>query len=203
MAAPRSSSTSRPVTANRLRQPGAKDPDELRRRGNAGPGRAFARWCFTVECDSPRRWAAAFSDPVASTGRDDRELAVGGGPARISPSSTPWAVPHASSPAAASHSSRPSIGIAEVVIPRPTPVGRAIERSVTARARSRRRGRGAHLHRLLPPCRDCKADRKVGMASSGSEQALGGRNHPGGSSSDRIWWACSFSCPPPWHDADR
>ena len=24
---------------------------------------AFARWCFTVECDSPRRWAAACSDP--------------------------------------------------------------------------------------------------------------------------------------------
>jgi hypothetical protein len=26
--------------------------------------RAFARWCFTVECDRPRRWAAAFSDPA-------------------------------------------------------------------------------------------------------------------------------------------
>jgi hypothetical protein len=23
--------------------------------------RAFARWCFTVECDRPRRWAAALS----------------------------------------------------------------------------------------------------------------------------------------------
>ena len=29
--------------------------------------RAFAKWCFTVECDRPRLWAAAFSDPVAST----------------------------------------------------------------------------------------------------------------------------------------
>jgi len=26
--------------------------------------RAFARWCFTVECDRPRRWVAAFSDPA-------------------------------------------------------------------------------------------------------------------------------------------
>ena len=26
--------------------------------------RAFARWCLTVECDRPRRWAAAFSDPA-------------------------------------------------------------------------------------------------------------------------------------------
>jgi hypothetical protein len=25
---------------------------------------AFARWCFTVECDIPRRWAAAYSDPA-------------------------------------------------------------------------------------------------------------------------------------------
>ena len=26
--------------------------------------RALARWCLTVECDSPRRWAAAYeSDP--------------------------------------------------------------------------------------------------------------------------------------------
>ena len=25
------------------------------------------RWCFTVECARPRRWAAAFSDPAAST----------------------------------------------------------------------------------------------------------------------------------------
>ena len=29
--------------------------------------RAFARWCFTVECDRPRRWAAAFSDPATRT----------------------------------------------------------------------------------------------------------------------------------------
>ena len=29
--------------------------------------RAFARWCFTVECDRPRRWAAAFSDPADKT----------------------------------------------------------------------------------------------------------------------------------------
>ncbi len=28
---------------------------------------AFARWCFTVECDRPRRWAAAFSDPATRT----------------------------------------------------------------------------------------------------------------------------------------
>jgi hypothetical protein len=28
--------------------------------------RAFARWCFTVEWDRPRRWAAAFSDPATS-----------------------------------------------------------------------------------------------------------------------------------------
>jgi len=29
--------------------------------------RAFARWCLTVECDRPRRWAAAFSDPATRT----------------------------------------------------------------------------------------------------------------------------------------
>lgn len=29
--------------------------------------RAFARWCFTVECERPRRWAAAFSDPASIT----------------------------------------------------------------------------------------------------------------------------------------
>ncbi len=29
--------------------------------------RAFARWCFTVECDRPRRWAAAFSEPATRT----------------------------------------------------------------------------------------------------------------------------------------
>ena len=29
--------------------------------------RAFARWCFTVECDKPSRWAAAFSDPATRT----------------------------------------------------------------------------------------------------------------------------------------
>ena len=29
--------------------------------------RAFARWCFTVECESPRRWAAPFSDPANRT----------------------------------------------------------------------------------------------------------------------------------------
>jgi hypothetical protein len=29
--------------------------------------RAFARWCFTVECDRPSRWAAAFSDPESRT----------------------------------------------------------------------------------------------------------------------------------------
>jgi hypothetical protein len=34
--------------------------------------RAFARWCLTVECDRPRRWAAAFSDPGASPMREDR-----------------------------------------------------------------------------------------------------------------------------------
>ena len=26
--------------------------------------RAFARWCFTVECSRPSRWAAAFSAPL-------------------------------------------------------------------------------------------------------------------------------------------
>ena len=50
--------------------------------------RAFAKWCFTVECDRPRRWAAAFSDPATRTaattptsrsgarsaGRDDRRV---------------------------------------------------------------------------------------------------------------------------------
>jgi hypothetical protein len=29
--------------------------------------RAFARWCFTVECDRPSGWAAAFSDPATRT----------------------------------------------------------------------------------------------------------------------------------------
>jgi len=29
--------------------------------------RAVARWCFTVECERPRRWAAAFSDPATRT----------------------------------------------------------------------------------------------------------------------------------------
>jgi len=29
--------------------------------------RAFARRCFTVECDRARRWAAAFSDPATRT----------------------------------------------------------------------------------------------------------------------------------------
>ena len=38
---------------------------------------------------------------------------------------TQVSVPHASRLAANSHSSRPSIGIRQVVIPRPTPVGRA------------------------------------------------------------------------------
>ena len=50
--------------------------------------RAFARWCFTFECDRPRRWAAAFSDPATrsaattptsrpvarSADRDDRRV---------------------------------------------------------------------------------------------------------------------------------
>ena len=41
--------------------------------------RALARWCFTVECDRPRRWAAAFSDPAtrtASTTRTSRSVAT-------------------------------------------------------------------------------------------------------------------------------
>ena len=29
--------------------------------------RAFARWCFTVECDGPNWWAAAFSGPATRT----------------------------------------------------------------------------------------------------------------------------------------
>ena len=29
--------------------------------------RAFAKWCLPVECDKPRRWATAFSDPAART----------------------------------------------------------------------------------------------------------------------------------------
>ena len=28
---------------------------------------ALARWCFTVECDRPRLWAAAFAEPAAIT----------------------------------------------------------------------------------------------------------------------------------------
>jgi hypothetical protein len=50
-----------------LRQPRDEDPHELRRRLGASLDRAFARWCFTVECDRPRRWAAAFSNPAART----------------------------------------------------------------------------------------------------------------------------------------
>ncbi len=30
--------------------------------------RAFAKWCLTVECDRPRRWAAAFSEPAGEPG---------------------------------------------------------------------------------------------------------------------------------------
>ena len=41
--------------------------------------RAFARWCLTVECDKPRRWAAAFSDRRRGPRRPRRPL----GPSRI------------------------------------------------------------------------------------------------------------------------
>jgi hypothetical protein len=40
--------------------------------------RAFARWCFTVECDRPRRWAAAFSDPGNEDPGDHPDLTVCG-----------------------------------------------------------------------------------------------------------------------------
>ena len=49
---------------------------------------AFARWCFTVECDRPSRWAAAFSDPATGTAattptsRSVARLAVEPGPFR-------------------------------------------------------------------------------------------------------------------------
>ena len=66
--------------------------------------RAFARWCLTVECDRPRRWAAAFSDPATRTAATTHDLAIGG-------ASGGAAGPHASRLAAASHSSRPSIGM--------------------------------------------------------------------------------------------
>jgi hypothetical protein len=38
--------------------------------------RAFARWCFTVECDRPRRWAAALLRPGLKDRGDDADLAV-------------------------------------------------------------------------------------------------------------------------------
>ena len=50
--------------------------------------RAFARWCFTVECDRPSRWAAAFSDPATRTAattptsRSVARPALAGRPAR-------------------------------------------------------------------------------------------------------------------------
>ena len=50
--------------------------------------RAFARWCLTVEWDSPRQWAAAFSDPATRTAattptsRSVARPAAGGRPAR-------------------------------------------------------------------------------------------------------------------------
>ena len=69
--------------------------------------RALARWCFTVECDSPRRCAAAFSDPAAMTATttaSSRSVAV---PPETSTSRRPGS--QASRLAAASHSSRPSI----------------------------------------------------------------------------------------------
>ena len=69
--------------------------------------RAFARWCFTVECDRPSRSAAAVLRAGRDDGGDDRELAVGGGPAGTSARPRPGS--HASRLAAASHSSRPSI----------------------------------------------------------------------------------------------
>ena len=36
--------------------------------------RALARWCFTVECDTPRRWAAAFSGLVRNREGQRQEL---------------------------------------------------------------------------------------------------------------------------------
>jgi hypothetical protein len=47
--------------AFRFRQARGEDPHELRL------DCAFAKWCFTVECGRPRRWAAASSDPTTST----------------------------------------------------------------------------------------------------------------------------------------
>jgi hypothetical protein len=41
--------------------------------------RAFARWCFTAECDKPSVWAAAFSDP-ATNGRNYADLTIGRAP---------------------------------------------------------------------------------------------------------------------------
>ena len=42
------------------------------------PHRAFARWCFTVECDSRRRWAAALLRPGDEDRCDDADLRIRG-----------------------------------------------------------------------------------------------------------------------------
>jgi hypothetical protein len=48
---------------------------------DSGLDRAFARWCFTVERDRPRRWAAAFSDAArtAATTPTSRSVARSAG----------------------------------------------------------------------------------------------------------------------------
>jgi len=59
-----------------LRQPLRHDPHQLRRRLGPTLDRAFARWCLTVECDRPRRWAA--SRPRQARGTASRRLAAWG-----------------------------------------------------------------------------------------------------------------------------
>lgn len=45
-------------------QPRSQDPHQLRGRRRPTQHRAFAKWCFTVECDRPSLWAALYEpDP--------------------------------------------------------------------------------------------------------------------------------------------
>ena len=55
------------IGTHRLGQPRAKIHTSCAVVSAPTLDRAFARWCFTVECQRPRRWAAAFSEPARTT----------------------------------------------------------------------------------------------------------------------------------------
>ena len=67
----------------RLRQPRGQDPDELSRRLRPHLGSRVRQVVLHGECDRPRWWAAAFSDPVvrtAATTVSSRSVATSAGP---------------------------------------------------------------------------------------------------------------------------